>query len=54
MIHTDDSGRPFERPVRRDFPNDVSFVRAFHAYQDAIRKCANDAFDDEFRKAVRR
>jgi hypothetical protein len=54
VITTDDKGRPFDKPARADFRDDVSFVRAFHAYKDAVTRCANAAFDDAFRKEMRR
>lgn len=54
VIITDARGRPIDKPVRADFASDVEFIRAFHAWRDKITKSANEAFDDAFRKAMRR
>ncbi len=49
MILTDATGKPFPRPSREDYPNVLDYIRAFHAYKDAIADCANKSFD----KAIR-
>lgn len=53
-IITDARGRPIDKPVRSDFASDVEFIRAFHAWRDKVTATANAAFDDAFRKAMRR
>lgn len=53
-ILTDDRGRPVERPERKDFASDIDFIDAFHAYKNKIAQIANAAFDDSFRKSLKR
>lgn len=53
-ILTDDRGRPFVKPDPADYANAVDFMRAYHAYRDAVSDAANRAFDEGFRKAMRR
>lgn len=50
-ILTNAQGVPFERPRREDYPSDVDYLRAFHAYKDAVANEANKAFDEAFRNA---
>lgn len=52
MILTDDKGRPFARPVRADFADTTSYLRACWAYNDAITNAGNTAFAEAFRKAL--
>ena len=54
MILTDAKGKPFAKPQRADFDNDVDFMRARNAWRDAITKLANDAFTETFRAAIGR
>lgn len=53
-ILTNAKGVPYNRPERADFATDLEFVRAFHAYKDAISRDANEAFDRAARKALRK
>lgn len=50
VILTDERGIPFVKPERADYADTGEFLRAFYAYKDAIRECANRSFDKEFRK----
>ena len=50
MILTNELGVPFERPRRDVYASDLEYVRAFHAYKQAITNCANTAFDAKPRK----
>lgn len=54
MILTDGDGRPFEKPAPEDYPSAVEYMRAYHAYQDAVADCANQAFDSALRAALRK
>ena len=47
-------GTPFRRPAREDYPDTMSFVRAFYAYQDALRAEATQAFNEALLPALRR
>ena len=56
-ILTDEAGRPFVKP-ERPAPgcSDAEFyawMQALYAYNDAVRDCANRAFDAQFRKSMR-
>lgn len=56
MILTNEKGRPFvkpEPPVNATTEEFIAWLRAMAAYHDAIADCANRAFDDAFRKALR-
>jgi hypothetical protein len=53
VILTDESGVPFERPCREDYADTGDFLRAFHAYKDAVANCANLAFAYAFQDAMR-
>lgn len=57
MILTDGNGRPFDRPKRSEFKpgskGTQAFLKAFHAYKDQVSDCANFAFDQAFRKALK-
>lgn len=58
MIVTDAKGRPFPEPEppRPDatIEEKVDYMRRVWARNDAIADCANAAFDDEFRKVMKR
>lgn len=51
MILTDEQGRPLPRPERNDYPDAISWMRAFWAWKDRVADTANRAFDAAFRKA---
>jgi hypothetical protein len=53
MILTDSNGRPFVKPEAADYASAVDFIRAFHAYRDAVADASNKAFDAQFRKSLR-
>jgi len=57
VILLDGQGREFLRPTApaQDAGGQawVDYLRALHAYNDAIATCANAAFDGEFRRALR-
>lgn len=57
-ILTDAKGRPFDEPEPppRDagIEEKIDYMRRVWARNDAIADCANAAFDDEFRKALKR
>jgi len=44
VILTDAQGRPIPCPRRVDYPDDLTYIRAHHAYRDRIADCANEAF----------
>jgi hypothetical protein len=52
-ILTDGNGRPFVKPEAKNYANTTEFLRAYHAYQDAIADCANRSFDVQFRKSMK-
>lgn len=51
-ILTRADGTPFVKPDPADYVSAVDFVRAYHAYRDAIADEANRAFDAGFRIAL--
>lgn len=54
-IYTDDDGKPISvEPCPNDYDNPIDYMHALHAHRDAIASAASAAFDDAFRKAVRR
>ena len=53
-ILTDGDGVPIPRPCRKDFADDVDFMRAFHAYRDRIADVANTAFVEGFLSEMKR
>jgi hypothetical protein len=53
-ILTDDQGRPIRRPARSEYDSDHAFVVAFHSYKQCVADRANQAFDSEWRKQVRK
>lgn len=57
-IHTDEHGRPFPRPERREFPpgieGDIDYMRAVWVYKDRITSFADKAFAEAFSKAMRK
>lgn len=52
-IYTDENGKPFERPIREPSEDLTSYIRRCHEFDDAVRSCANKAFDDQFRKSLK-
>lgn len=52
-ILTDARGVPFERPMRDAYPDAVAFVRAFHAWRDAVSAAARAGFEAGWRGALR-
>jgi len=56
-IFTDAKGRPIDRPVvpgPNASPEErIAYIRAIHAYNDAVTDLANSAFDKAFRAAMR-
>jgi hypothetical protein len=53
VIYTDAQGRPVPKPDPADFPDTVSFIRAYHAWRDRIADVGNKAFEQQFRKSLR-
>ncbi len=53
-IYTDAKGRPIPRPERADYPDAMDYWRAVWAWKDRIAALSHAAFDDAFRKALRR
>lgn len=53
MILTDEQGRPIDRPMREDYPTLIEYALAFYAYKDRVASIANEAFADQFRKAMK-
>lgn len=51
-ILTDARGVPFERPVRGDFADDASYLRAAHAFNDEVANEANRAFGRRFAEVM--
>lgn len=51
-ILTDGNGRPFEHPDPATMPK-IAYIRAVHAYNDAVTDCANRAFAKGFRLAIK-
>jgi hypothetical protein len=54
VILTNDKGVPFAKPEPSEFATTVEFLRAFHAYKDAVSDCASRAFYEQFRKSMKR
>jgi hypothetical protein len=54
VILTDANGRPIPKPSRADFKTDLEFFQAFYNWKDTITGIANKAFDETFRKAMRK
>lgn len=56
-ILTDANGRPFERPEAppegAPIEETIAWIRAVHAYNDAVTDAGNRAFDEQFRKSLR-
>jgi hypothetical protein len=42
------------RPRQDEFTSDEAYVRAVHARNQVIANAANEAFDQQFRRAMRR
>lgn len=53
MIITDAEGRPIPKPLVRDYPDAVSYLRAFHAWKQKVTDMANQAFDQSFRDSLK-
>lgn len=57
-IYTDESGRPIPRPEAppegAGIEDRIAFIDALHAYHNKVTDIANRAFDEAFRKALRR
>ncbi len=57
MILTDANGVPFEKPepppADADIKAKIAYLRAYHAYNDAVTDCANRAFADQFGRSLR-
>ena len=53
-ILTDAQGRPMPRPERADYPDAISWMRAFWAWKDRVAEVANRGFAEGFRAASRR
>jgi len=53
-VRTDKHGKPLVKPCRADFGSDVEFLRAAHAWKDAVTSHANRAFDEGFRAELKR
>lgn len=57
MIYTDAKGRPFEKPepppAGAPIEDSIAWLRAYHAYKDAIADCANKAFVEGFKEGLR-
>lgn len=56
-ILTDANGRPFEKPEPPSkgctIDETIAYLRACHAYQDAIADCASRGFATAFTKGLR-
>lgn len=52
-ILTNAKGVPFERPIRADYPDTVSWMRAVWAFNDAVAGAANRAFADGLRISLK-
>jgi len=52
LVHED--GRPFERPELQGYGIEarIAFIRARHAYNDAVASEANRAFSETFSKRL--
>ena len=48
-IYTRADGSPIPRPDRADYPDGVDYLRAMHAWRDAVTDIGNRAFDERFR-----
>lgn len=49
MILVDERGRPIAPPAREDYTTAWEYVRAYHAYRDAVARVANEGFDTAWR-----
>ena len=54
VVLVDDNGYEIRRPERDDFASQVEFVRAVHAWRNRVTNCANKAFDDALRLALKK
>ena len=52
-ILTRADGTPLPRPRRVDFGSDLDYIRAYHAWRDAVAAEANAGFDAAWRKAIK-
>jgi hypothetical protein len=46
--------KPFVRPLRSEFGNDIDFIRAVHKFNDGVASYANSEFDKSFRESMRK
>lgn len=53
-IYTDANGKPFEKPLPEDYMRASEYFQAYWRYRDAIADCANKAFDEGFRKGLKK
>jgi hypothetical protein len=53
-IHEDEKGQIIPKPHREDFSSFVAYLAAAHTYDNTIYNIANRAFDNQFRKSMRR
>ena len=51
-ILTRANGTPFCRPEPADYSSAVEYMRAVHAFHDAVADAGNAAFDAAFRRAL--
>lgn len=53
MILTDANGHPIPKPEASDFPDVVSYLRAYHDWKQRVTNLANQSFDHSFRQAMK-
>jgi hypothetical protein len=53
-IHEDEKGQIIPKPHREDFASFAVYLAAAHEYDNKIVSIANRAFDEQFRKSIRR
>lgn len=54
MILTYADGRVIAKPQRSDYETLLEYIEAVHAYNSEVTLVANRAFNDAFRKAIKR
>lgn len=52
-ILTDAEGRPLPKPQVCDYPDAVSYLEAFHAWEQRVTNLANQAFDRNFLQSMK-
>jgi len=52
IVYIDDEGKIPPKPKREDYPDEIAWIRAFHAWKDSIYQAGNKAFDAPFRAAL--